>query len=239
MDPKPQPVQLPRQPLPSPSLASASARWQAVVKRDPTATAFVYAVLTTKIYCRASCPGRLARRANVRFYDLPSQAQKAGFRACKRCRPESLQSDGCSPSAQVQLVQRACQTISSTVQLGSKPTLRILAAEAGLTSSHFHRVFKKVMGVTPGQYVVEMTQAVGDGGGTVPRTARGGLEINEISHSAAGKGVEEELVPPWNDFDALIAAEAGFVSMQEVQPLDELHAWHGIDPLHPAAADIR
>ncbi|RAL10053.1 putative DNA repair and transcription factor Ada, partial [Aspergillus homomorphus CBS 101889] len=141
-------------PLPSLPLASASARWQAVVKRDPTATTFVYAVLTTKIYCRASCPARLARRANVRFYDLPAQAEWAGFRACKRCNPDSLwSSSNRNDNPQVQLVQRTCQTIASLIQSGSRPTLQVLAAEMGLTTSHSHRVFKKVMGVTPGQYV--------------------------------------------------------------------------------------
>ncbi|PYI29424.1 hypothetical protein BP00DRAFT_496616 [Aspergillus indologenus CBS 114.80] len=248
MDQKPPPLKLPPRLIPPPpGLACASARWQAVVKRDPTAITFVYAVLTTKIYCRAACPARLARRANVRFYDLPSQAERAGFRACKRCRPETLQTGGGggdgSSSPQVQLVHRACQTIASTIQSGSKPTLHILATEAGLTSSHFHRVFRKVMGVTPGKYAAEMMEKMKEGKsygvsraapkiGTVRQLQPcGGLEVavavDGISRSADDVG--EELILPWNDFDAaLFAAETGFVSMQEVQPLGELHAWHGV-----------
>ncbi|PYH86560.1 hypothetical protein BO82DRAFT_350262 [Aspergillus uvarum CBS 121591] len=268
MDQKPPPLKLPPRLIPPPpSLACASARWQAVVKRDPTAITFVYAVLTTKIYCRVACPARLARRANVRFYDLPSQAERAGFRACKRCRPETLQTGDGSSSPQVQLVHRACQTIASTVQSGSKPTLHILATEAGLTSSHFHRVFRKVMGVTPGKYAAGMMEKMKESlvaAATTTTTAKtelsllqgkegksygasraapeigtsrqlqpcGGLEVavaaDGISRSA-DVGEEEELILPWNDFDAaLFAAETGFVSMQEVQPLGELHAWHEV-----------
>ncbi|RAK73444.1 putative DNA repair and transcription factor Ada [Aspergillus fijiensis CBS 313.89] len=267
MDPKPPPLKLPPRLIPPPpGLACASARWQAVVKRDPTAITFVYAVLTTKIYCRASCPARLARRANVRFYDRPSQAERAGFRACKRCRPETLQTDGggrssssgCS-SPQVQLVHRACQTIGSAVQSGSKPTLHILATEAGLTSSHFHRVFRKVMGVTPGRYVAGMMEKMKAGWVAAATTATAKTEVSLLqqekegtNYGASGIGtvrqlqpcaglevavdgiscsadVGEELIRPWNDFDAaLFAAETGFVSMQEVQPLGELHAWHGV-----------
>ncbi|OAL34039.1 hypothetical protein AYO20_06687 [Fonsecaea nubica] len=67
---------------------SEPSRWRALVARDAHATdAFVYAVVTTKIYCRPDCPARLARRANVRFFDLAAQAERGGFRACKRCKP--------------------------------------------------------------------------------------------------------------------------------------------------------
>ncbi|OAP63198.1 hypothetical protein AYL99_02425 [Fonsecaea erecta] len=67
---------------------SETSRWRALVGRDPRATdAFVYAVVTTKIYCRPDCRARLARRANVRFYDLAAHAERGGFRACKRCKP--------------------------------------------------------------------------------------------------------------------------------------------------------
>lgn len=64
-------------------------RWRALTARDPAAHAsFVYAVLSTRIYCRPTCPARLARRANIVFYDAAAQAAQAGFRACKRCRPD-------------------------------------------------------------------------------------------------------------------------------------------------------
>ncbi|KAH0832445.1 hypothetical protein AYO21_05132 [Fonsecaea monophora] len=70
---------------------SEPSRWRALVARDTHATdAFVYAVVTTKIYCRPDCPARLARRANVRFFDLAAQAERGGFRACKRCKPNRV-----------------------------------------------------------------------------------------------------------------------------------------------------
>ena len=128
---------------------STAARWQAVVNRDATVDQFVYCVLTTKIYCRPSCPARLARRANVTFYDTPSQAEAAGFRPCKRCKPASA-------NPQQALVQKACATIESDIRAGLKPKLQRLADEAHLTPSHFHRTFKKVLGVTPGQYAARM-----------------------------------------------------------------------------------
>ncbi|PWY70225.1 hypothetical protein BO70DRAFT_365537 [Aspergillus heteromorphus CBS 117.55] len=233
----PSPQALPRLPQ---SPTCATARWQAVVSRDPTAHTFVYAVLTTRIYCRPSCPARLARQANVRFYDTPSQAERAGFRPCKRCKPDS-------PGAinpQTQLVRQACQAIRSIVQAGSKPTLQDLAAEAGLTPSHFHRVFKKVMGVTPGGFVAEVlrggavAEALSDGH-TWPEKGRNPTAVlqpcvADTNGDADSGGLENNGVDGadgavlWNEFDAMIAAEAGFVSMQDVQPLDELVAWHGV-----------
>ncbi|KAL4957765.1 metal binding domain of Ada-domain-containing protein [Aspergillus filifer] len=139
-------------PLPTPKSSapsqSTALRWQAVVTRDPSAR-FIYGVLTTKIYCRPSCAARLARRANIEFYDTPAQAERAGFRACKRCKPETLEP---LVNPQVLVVQRAVGTIKKDIEMGRRPTLGRLAGEAGLTGSHFHRVFKKVMGVTPGVY---------------------------------------------------------------------------------------
>ncbi|KAJ5619181.1 hypothetical protein N7510_003165 [Penicillium lagena] len=122
-------------------------RWRTVSNRDVTANNFVYAVITTNIYCRPSCPSRLARRANVRFYDTPIQAEKAGFRACKRCRPHTTHDN---PQAAV--VEKTCQTTQHIVAAGMEPRLQDLAAQAGLTPSRLHRVFKKRVGVTPGQY---------------------------------------------------------------------------------------
>lgn len=136
---------------------TSSQRWQAITRRDPTINSFVYAVLTTKIYCRPSCAARLARRANVQFYDTPSQAEQAGFRACKRCRPQTG-GTALANHPQTAIVGRACETIQAELAIGLKPRLQDLAAQAGLTPSHFHRVFKKRMGVTPGQYASGLVQ---------------------------------------------------------------------------------
>ncbi|KAE8165020.1 metal binding domain of Ada-domain-containing protein [Aspergillus tamarii] len=213
-------VELPRLPVCASPALSATARWQAVVRRDATAASFVYAVLTTKIYCRPSCPARLARRANVRFYDTPSQAEKAGFRPCKRCRPQTL----LAVNPQAQVIQRACKTIQSEIATGSKPTLRELASQACLTPSHFHRVFKKLVGVTPGQYAVAILKgpprgpfddcsrissiteykSCGVGSDDQDLFFSGGLDDDDMFVS--GDTVH------WNDFDALIAVEAEYDS---------------------------
>ncbi|KAL1972095.1 hypothetical protein VTN31DRAFT_7314 [Thermomyces dupontii] len=129
--------------------ASAAERWKAVVARDANNNSFVYGVKSTRIYCRPCCPGRLARRANVEFFDTPAEAEMAGYRSCKRCQPQLLVRD--NPQARV--VQQARRTIAmAMVASGQIPRLQDLAAEANLTPSHFHRVFKKITGVTPVQY---------------------------------------------------------------------------------------
>lgn len=157
--------------------ATSSARWRAVVDRDPGATCFVYGVRTTKIYCRPSCPARLARRANVEFYDTPKQAEGDGYRPCKRCRPEELLPP---PDPHIRMAQKACETLALAVLSGGekvrRPTLHDLATEAGLTPSHFHRVFKKVVGVTPGKYARD----VGDGK-TMQHEVNSGFEPFAIS----------------------------------------------------------
>ena len=133
--------------------ASAAARWKVVTARDASNNTFVYAVRSTRIYCRPSCPARLPRRANVEFFDTPTQAESAGYRACKRCQFDVDVKD----DPRSQLVQRACDTIAAAIVSSSssgsrRPRLRELAAEANLTPSHFHRVFKKIAGVTQRQY---------------------------------------------------------------------------------------
>lgn len=209
------PRQIPR--LTAANSPSATARWQAVVNRDARATSFVYAVLTTKIYCRPSCPARLARRANVDFYDTPSDAEQAGFRPCKRCKPQSLR----VVNPQYQLIQRACEAIQAQVESGSKPALRTLADEANLTPCYFHRLFKKIKGVTPGQYAAMVLNQSGgepldENTPTENSTMSGPWTVDVPCHSAKsdildGAGVANGGdVGLWNDFDVLIAAEANW-----------------------------
>ena len=119
-----------------------AARWTAVVNRDATADgAFYYSVRTTGVYCVASCGSRQAKRENVRFHATCEDAQRAGFRACKRCRPNE--------SARVDLVAKACRMIETADE---SPSLDALATAAGLSRFHFHRVFKKTTGLTPKDY---------------------------------------------------------------------------------------
>jgi len=121
----------------------AAQRWQAVVRRDAQADGeFVYAVRTTGVYCRPSCPSRTAKRENVEFFESPGLAVAAGFRPCKRCQPDA-------PSQQQKrnaLVRQACQAIEYSA---TTPTLAQLAQQAGMSPYHFHRIFKAATGLTP------------------------------------------------------------------------------------------
>jgi AraC family transcriptional regulator of adaptative response/methylated-DNA-[protein]-cysteine methyltransferase len=126
--------------------ANDDARWSAVVRRDASADGtFFYSVRSTGVYCRPSCAARLPRRENVRFHFTASDAERAGFRACKRCRPKDVS----LASRRAADVARACRLIEESETM---PTLETLAASVGMSRFHFHRVFKSVTGVTPQAY---------------------------------------------------------------------------------------
>ena len=135
------------------SFVDDRSRWRAVTRRDPSADGvFVYAVKSTHIYCRPVCNARLARQANVEFYDTPQQAEEAGFRACKRCKPEFAKFD---PLESV--LKNACAIIEEAVSdasttSGGKITLKEIAEKVNLTPRYLHKVFKERMGCTPKQY---------------------------------------------------------------------------------------
>ena len=121
-------------------------RWEAVQRRDRDADgAFFYSVLTTGVYCRPSCAARLPRRENVRFHASCEAAERAGFRPCKRCRPntESLAEQHAAA------VAKACRLIETAEEA---PSLDELAAATGMSRFYFHRVFKSLTGVTPAAY---------------------------------------------------------------------------------------
>jgi AraC family transcriptional regulator of adaptative response/methylated-DNA-[protein]-cysteine methyltransferase len=121
-------------------------KWQAVAKRDGKADGqFYYSVATTGVYCRPSCGARLARRENVAFHASCDDAEQAGFRPCKRCLPNSASIAERNADA----VAKACETIRNAEEM---PSLDDLAAQAGMSRFHFHRVFKSVTGVTPKAY---------------------------------------------------------------------------------------
>ncbi len=118
-------------------------RWAAVVARDPQAT-FFYSVKTTGVYCRPSCAARLARPENVQFHRTCKDAENAGFRPCKRCKP-----DQASPVEHLQKISSACRLIENSE---TPPSLKLLAQHVGLSTYHFHRVFKAATGLTPKGY---------------------------------------------------------------------------------------
>ncbi len=127
-------------------------RYAAITARDKAFDGkFVYSVVTTGVYCRPSCPSRLARRENMRFHASCADAERAGFRACKRCTPDA------PPLAEqhARKIAEACRIIETAEE---PPKLDDLAAEVGLSPYHFHRIFKSVAGVTPKAYAIAHRQ---------------------------------------------------------------------------------
>jgi AraC family transcriptional regulator of adaptative response/methylated-DNA-[protein]-cysteine methyltransferase len=118
--------------------------WQAVLARDRGFDGrFVTGVLSTGIYCRPSCSARHPRRENVRFFDRPDAAEAAGLRACLRCRPGDIARDE-------DAVARALAVLADVEQA---PSLARLAEEVGYSPTHFQRVFKRAVGLSPAEYV--------------------------------------------------------------------------------------
>jgi AraC family transcriptional regulator of adaptative response/methylated-DNA-[protein]-cysteine methyltransferase len=129
-----------------PHMTVRDRRWAAVVARDPKADGkFFYSVKTTGVYCRPSCASRRAKRENVAFHSTTVAAEHAGFRPCKRCRPNE------APLAaqHAATVERICRRIEGS---DKAPSLAALASEAHMSRYHFHRVFKAMTGLTPKSY---------------------------------------------------------------------------------------
>lgn len=124
----------------------ADPRWAAVVGRDPVADGrFFYSVRTTGVYCRPTCPSRHAKPQNVEFHATAAEAERAGFRACRRCKPDQVS----MTAAHAAMVSELCRYIETAEQT---PTLAKLARRAGMSTFHFHRVFKSITGLTPKAY---------------------------------------------------------------------------------------
>jgi AraC family transcriptional regulator of adaptative response/methylated-DNA-[protein]-cysteine methyltransferase len=146
--------------------------WKAVVARDRNQDGiFFYSVASTGVYCRPSCPSRLANRANVRFHPSCEQAERAGFRPCKRCKPNE-------PSlrkAHAAIVAAACRRIEDAEDT---PSLDTLAEASGLSTFHFHRIFKSIAGVTPKAYAAAHRQK------RVRNTLQGSGSVTAAIHAA-------------------------------------------------------
>lgn len=122
-------------------------RWRAVVSRDARFDGiFVFAVSSTGIYCRPSCPARRPKQARVLFFDRFETAERAGFRACRRCKPQLTR----IADPGLQRVQRICRSIES--HLEETLTLPSLSANEGMSPFNLLRLFKRTLGITPRQY---------------------------------------------------------------------------------------
>ena len=226
-------------------------RWEAVVARDQTQDgSFVYAVATTRIYCRPSCPSRRPNRANVTFYLTPDAAEAKGFRACLRCEPRS------SESAVRRQIERA------RLYLDQHPTesvtLEELGGVVGLSPFHLQRTFKRLVGVTPRSYAaarrLEQMKARLRQGDTVSRAtydAGYGSGSRAYDHAQArlgmtpgvyrngGRGVQVRYTLVETTFGLLLAAatERGLCAVTLGESAGELEA--GLKREYPAATLVR
>jgi AraC family transcriptional regulator, regulatory protein of adaptative response / methylated-DNA-[protein]-cysteine methyltransferase len=175
--------------------------WEAVRAHDASQDGeWVYSVKTTGVYCRPGCASRQPLRKNVAFYRTHEEAEAAGFRACKRCRP----TEGSQAARHIAAVERACALIRARDTL---PTLDELANAAGISRYHFHRVFKQITGATPrewgkahrlgrfadrldaGDNVAEAVYAAGFGASSrAYEAAPSGLGMTPAARRAGGRG---------------------------------------------------
>jgi len=122
-------------------------KWNAVLTKDARFDGqFVFAVSSTGIYCRPSCPARRPHREHVSFFQLPEAAEQAGFRACRRCHPRNAR----VVDPQIQMARQVCRIIEEND--GEPTTLAALSEQLGVSSFHLQRTFKSIMGITPRRY---------------------------------------------------------------------------------------
>jgi AraC family transcriptional regulator, regulatory protein of adaptative response / methylated-DNA-[protein]-cysteine methyltransferase len=128
----------------SPLSSDQDELWRAVLERDRSADGkFVYAVKTTGVYCRPSCPSRRPKRESAEFFEKPADARRAGYRSCLRCLPDQ-------PDAQSKWIAECCHLLER--DLDRSVSLAELAAHAGISVFHLQRTFKQHLGVTPREY---------------------------------------------------------------------------------------
>ena len=164
---------------PSPSAMPDAMRWNAVVARDKACDGrFYYSVASTGIYCRPSCASRLAKRSNVAFYETCAQAEAAGFRPCKRCKPDQPISE----RQYAEKIAHACRLIETAE---AAPKLESLATAVNLSPFHFHRIFKSIVGVTPKAYAsAQRNKRVRE---NLKRTATVTQSIYEAGFNSSGR----------------------------------------------------
>ncbi|HKG93089.1 MAG TPA: bifunctional DNA-binding transcriptional regulator/O6-methylguanine-DNA methyltransferase Ada [Gemmatimonadaceae bacterium] len=175
----------------APTAPTPDESWAAVVARDPAYDgAFVYAVHTTGIYCRPTCPSRRPHRENVRFYPRPDAAERDGFRECKRCRPR--RPDASEGAAAAARIRRAVAYLDAHVD--ERVTLADLAREVGANPYHLQRAFTRRVGLSPTRYQLarrlERFKHRLQGGDTVSRaTYEAGFGSSSSLYAAADAGL--------------------------------------------------
>ena len=214
-------------------------KWDSVVRRiRPVDGGFFYAVKTTGVFCRPSCPSRLPNRKNVVFFATTDAAERAGFRACKRCEPNAAS----PPTPGIAAVVRVCRLIDEAVET---PTLNDLAEAVGLSPSHLQKVFKKAVGVSPKAYATAirdrrlkeellrngtMTRAIyasgfsSSGRGYETLSGTLGMSLSEYRGGAAGRVIRCSVVECALGFVAVAATERGVCLIELGDSPDVLRA---------------
>ena len=212
-------------------------RWTAMLERrfDDLAP-FFYAVVTTGVVCRPNCASRRPLRENVRFFDSLAAAEAAGFRPCKRCRPDAQ-----TPAQQQrQALVAICRRLENE---DPTPTLAELAADLNLSQWHFQRLFRRVMGVTPHQYatefragrlksalktaasVTEASYAAGYGSSSrlfEAARARLSMSPSDYRRGAPGQRLHYGLAPCHLGWVGLVASERGICGIELADDADSL-----------------
>lgn len=211
---------MPKRPHNSATAITTDPRWQQVINRDASADgAFVYAVKTTGVYCYPSSPTRLPSPDNVEFFATPALAEAAGYRPSKR-----ISSQTAVTQQHAALVADACRRITSSE---TRLSLACLARDAGLSTFHFHRVFKSVTGLTPNVYAnahranqmraalqndTTVTQAIYDGGFNSSShfydTAKNMLGMTPSAYRAGGSNTDIRFAIGQCSLGAILVAQS-------------------------------
>lgn len=166
-------------------------RWLAVQERDSRRDGtFVFAVTTTGIFCRPSCPARRPNRANVRFYISSGEAEREGFRACLRCRPKSWH--GTLAAKAVEMVRSYLDSVAAGLSVDGSTDLKSLAARGGVSPFHLQRHFKRIVGLTPKAYLTKkrstlLRENLKKGGSVLRAAYESGFNSPSRAYAAAGR----------------------------------------------------
>lgn len=234
------------------SFQDDASRWAAVMERDAAADGvFFYAVVTTGVYCRPTCPSRKPKRENVRFYETAATAEAAGYRPCRKC----LGHDA-AEARRREAVTAACALLDAAEE--TAPTLEALAAATGLSPYHLQRTFKAVTGVSPRQYwdarrLERLRQNLKSGEAVAPalygagygsssrlyEKARGQLGMTPATYGKGGRGATIAFTTAPSPLGQILVAatEAGICSVGLGENADALEA--GLREDFPLAEIVR
>lgn len=231
--------------------------WTAVSGRARAADGdFVYAVRTTGIYCRPSCPSRRPSRENVEFFPLPEAAEHAGYRPCLRCRPQ----EQAAADPAMERIRHACRIIETSLAEGEDgtPPLGVLAEQVGASPFHLQRLFKRHLGISPREFadarrLTLVKKLLRDGDGVADALYGAGygsssrlyersdaqLGMTPASYSKGGKGADIAYTLADSAFGRLLVATTGRGICAVSLGTEDADLAAGLRREYPAAAIAR